>query len=179
MVPSFLELDGHEGYAQKYEGDGLIAFFLAVNEYMTATYIVADCAIVMKLLIDEVLNSLLRARNYRALRYRIGIDSGETQIVSLGADNIKSTPDVPNLLGYTANLAAKICRACRPDQVLMGETVYRSLHVTRKKHFKEERLPVQKWNFLDATTNKIYPLFALSTTRALGSLTEKDLARTG
>lgn len=144
----------------------MIAFFSAVNEYMTATYSVADCAIVMKLLIDEVLNNLLRAKNDRALRYRIGIDSGETQIVGLGADNIKSTPDVPGLVGYTANLTAKICGACRPDQVLIGETVYKNLHVTRKKHFKEERLPVEKWNFLDATTNKIYPLFALSTTKA-------------
>jgi len=76
---------------------------------------------------------------------------------------------VPGLVGYTANLAAKMCRASRPDQVLIGETVYRSLHVTRKRHFKEERLPVEKWNFLDATTNKVYPLFALSTTKAHGS----------
>jgi class 3 adenylate cyclase len=153
-----LLIDGHGGYVHKYTGDGLIAFFPAEDGYTTTTDGAVDCAIVMKLIVAQVVNPLLRKSNYPALQVRIGLDSGETQIVGLGAENVKYTVD---LLGYTMNLAAKICAVCPPDGVLIGESVYKSIHITRKKRFKEMIMPAGKWNYLDATTNRVYPLFYL------------------
>jgi class 3 adenylate cyclase len=109
----------------------------------------------------RVLNPLLKTKNYPLLEFRIGIDSGETQIVGLGAENVKSTPD---LLSYTMNLAAKICAVCSPNHITIGESTYRSLHITRKKYFEGMKLSKEKWNYLDASTNRIYPLFTLDST---------------
>lgn len=117
-----------------------------------------DCAMMMRLLVIQVLNPLLKAKNYPLLEFRIGVDSGETKIVSLGAENVKSTAD---LLSYTMNLTAKICAVCPPNSVAIGESVFRNLHVTRKKYFEAMSLPEEKWTYQDAATNRVYPLFSL------------------
>jgi adenylate cyclase len=164
LIPTFLRemtllTDAYGGYAHKYTGDGLIAFFPADRFWTGATDIVVDCAIAMRLLVTGVLNPLLKSKNYPTVEFRIGIDSGETQIVDLGAENVKSAPD---LLGYTMNLAAKICAVCPPNRVVIGESVSMNLHVSRKKHFEEMNLPRERWNYLDTATNRVYPLFVLS-----------------
>ena len=151
-----LIVDGNGGYVHKYTGDGLIAFFPAEHNFTGATDSAVDCGILMKSFIPAVLNPVLRANQHPPLQFRIGIDSGETQIIGMGAKKVKSTLD---LLGYTMNIAAKICSACRPDQLLIGESVYRTLHVSRKKFFKEERRSKKEWNYLDATTSRVYRLF--------------------
>ena len=114
LIRAFLQettliVDGYGGYVHKYTGDGLIAFFPAEEGYTVVTDSAVDCAIVMRLFIDQILNPILKAKNYPLLEFRIGMDSGETQVVGLGAENVKSTVDP---LGYTMNLAAKICAVC-------------------------------------------------------------------
>jgi len=163
LITSFLRemtlcVDAHGGYVHKYTGDGLIAFFPA-EVIGGVTDNAVDCAMVMRLLNIHVLNPLLKEKRYPLVDFRIGIDSGETQIVGLGAENVKSTPD---LLGYTMNLASKICGICPPNTIVIGESVFRHLYVTRKEHFKEANMPKEKWNYLDVKTNRVYPLFLLA-----------------
>lgn len=163
LMPMFqremtLVIDAHGGYVHKYTGDGLIAFFPAEHNFTGKTDSAIDSAVAMKLLMHKVLNPRLKTKHYPLLEFRIGIDSGETQIVGLGAEKVKSTPD---LLSYTMNIAAKICAVCSPNQILIGESTYRALHITRKKYFEEMKLSKEKWNYLDASTNRVYPLFTL------------------
>ncbi len=134
-------VDDHGGYVHKYTGDGLIAFFPAERNFTGTTDNAVDCGMLMKWFILEALNPILKPNQYPTLQFRIGIDSGETQIIGMGAERVKSTID---LLGYTMNIAAKICAACRPNQLLIGESVFRTLHITRKKFFKEERRPKRR-----------------------------------
>jgi class 3 adenylate cyclase len=164
LIPTFLRemtllIDAYGGYAHKYTGDGLIAFFPADASWTSVTDLAIDCAVAMRLLLVHVSNPLLKSKSYPTLQFRIGVDSGETQIVDLGAENVKSTPD---LLGYTMNIAAKICAACPPDKIAIGESVFRNLHVSRKKHFEEMSLPKERWNYLDACTNRRYSVFVLA-----------------
>jgi len=163
LMPTFLRemtliIDGHGGYIHKYTGDGLIAFFPAEQNFTGNTDSAVDSGFVMKLFVHDVLNPALKTKNYPPLEFRVGIDSGETQIVGLGADKVKSTPD---LLSYTMNLAAKICAVCPPNQITIGESTYRTLHITRKKYFEQAKVPKEKWNYLDVSTNRPYPLFML------------------
>src|SRR5207253_3395057 len=151
-----LIIDGYGGFVHKYTGDGVIAFFPAEHNTVGVTNGAVDSAAVMRLLIQNILNPMLAQAKYPEVQFRIGVDSGETQIVALGAENVKSTID---LLGYTMNIAAKICAVCAPDQMLIGEAVYRSLHDSRKAQFKEAFIPRTKWAYLDATTHREYPLF--------------------
>lgn len=165
LIGSFLQemsllVDGHGGFIHKYTGDGLIAFFPAEFNSVGVTDSAVDAAVSMKMLNTHVLNPILKSRSYPSLECKIGIDSGETQIVELGAK-----PDrVLDLLSYTMNLAAKICNVCPPNRILIGESVYTNLHVTRKVFFELCKLSKDKWSYLDANTNNVYPLF-LSTTQ--------------
>lgn len=164
LVSTFLQemtllVDIHGGYVHKYTGDGLIAFFPAEQSYMGPTDSAVDCAVIMRILMQQVLNPLLEGKSYPPLEFRIGIDSGETQIVQLGADRVKQTID---LLGYTMNIAAKMCAVCPSSGILIGESVYTNLHITRKRHFQRENLPLEKWNYLDAATNSLYALYGLT-----------------
>ncbi len=151
-----LIVDGLGGYVHKYNGDGIIAFFPAEHNFTGTTDSAVDCGILMKSFILKVLNPILRPNRYPPLQFRIGIDSGETQIVGMGAKKIKSTID---LLGYTMHIAAKICATCRPNQLIIGESAFRTLHISRKKLFKEERRSKREWSYLDANTNRVYRLF--------------------
>jgi class 3 adenylate cyclase len=164
LIPTFLRemtllIDAYGGYAHKYTGDGLIAFFSTDPSSTVATDRAIDCAVAMRLLLVNVLNPLLKSRSYPTLQFRIGVDSGEIQIVDLGAKNVKSAPD---LLGYTMNIAAKICSVCPPDKIVIGESVFRNLHVSRKKYFEELSLPKERWNYLDASTNRRYSVFVFA-----------------
>ncbi len=154
-----LIVDSYGGYVHKYTGDGLIAFFPAEHNFTGTTDSAVDCGILMKWFILKALNPILRPNRYPALQFRIGIDSGETQIIAMGADKVKSTVD---LLGYTMHIAAKICAACHPNQLLIGESVFRTLHISRKKFFKEERRSKRNWNYLDANTNRVYRVFGFT-----------------
>ena len=143
----------------KYTGDGLIGFFPAEHNYSGMTDSAVDCGLAMGLLMHQVLNPILKKRAYPSVEFRIGIDSGETQIVGFGAENVRATAE---LLSYTMNIAAKICAACPPNRILIGESVYRTLHVSRKNYFKAEVVSPEKWNYLDAATNRVYPLYGLT-----------------
>ncbi len=151
-----LIVDGHGGYVHKYTGDGLITFFPAEHNFTGTTDSAVDCGILMKSFIPAVFNPVLRGNRYPPLQFRIGIDSGEAQIIGMGAKKVKSALD---LLGYTMNIAAKICSACHPNQLLIGESVFRTLHISRKRFFKEERRSKKEWNYLEATTSRLYRLF--------------------
>ncbi len=110
----------------------------------------------MKLLMKHLVNPLFQKAKYPSIQTRIGLDLGEARIVELGAENVKSDTD---LLSYTMNIAAKICALCPPDQVMIGESVFTNLHISRKKSFIAVSLTKESWNYLDANTNKTYPLF--------------------
>jgi class 3 adenylate cyclase len=164
LISTFLRemsliVDAHEGHIHKYTGDGLIAFFPAEQSIVGATDSAVDSARGMRLLMLDVLNQVLKTKNYPEIGFRIGIDSGETQIIGLGAENVKSTAD---MLGYTMDLASKICAVCPSTGIMIGESVFKTLHVTRQKYFVEANLPRQVWNYQYKTTNTLYPLYVLS-----------------
>lgn len=147
----------HNGYVLKFTGDGLIAYFPARENFVGMNDNAVDCSQIMRILMLTVINKVFVENDLPELQFRIGIDCGKARILVLGAAKIRTVRD---LLGYTVNIAAKICQKAEQNTILIGESVYRNIHVTRKKFFKAlDPLP-SDWSYTDDSARQIYKLFA-------------------
>jgi len=63
-----------------------------------------NCALAIKAIIERSLNPILAKSDLPSISFRIGLGFGESGIIALGVEGIKTTMD---LLGYTMNIAAR------------------------------------------------------------------------
>jgi class 3 adenylate cyclase len=151
-----LIVEKFNGYVLKFVGDGLIAYFPEPN-LIGMTDNALDCAATMKKMILFGLNPILKERKLPALSFRIGLDSGEAIIKTIGAEAVKIHKD---LIGETINLSAKIQSLANSDQILMGESTAIYLHTFWRK--KIQKLDLPKWDYKHKTTGKTYSIYSLS-----------------
>jgi len=144
------------GYVLKNTGDGLIAYFPEPN-FIGMNDNAIDCAITMKKMIIFGLNPILNKQKLPALSFRIGLDSGEAVVSTLGAENIKMQKD---LIGETINIAAKIQSCAGENQILLGESTTVHLHTFWRKIIKRFKEP-DNWTYKDKKTGQTYPLYQL------------------
>ena len=119
IVPKF------HGHVLKYTGDGIIAYFPAPS-FIIKNDLALDCVLSARLLVRDVLNPLLADRGYPSVELRIGLDSGEAHVVSIGSPETKRHKDI---IGAIVSLAAKIQGLAKPGEVCLGETTARNLYI--------------------------------------------------
>jgi len=132
------------GYVLKYAGDAVIGYFpegsiLSKGDLHEHAI---KCGFYMQKLLDESVNEILYQNKYPKLRSRIAIDVGRNQIVVLGSE--------PDLLGHVISRAAKIMGKAPPNNIIIGENVFRSLNDNTK-----EKFPLQD-KFMLFETGEIY-----------------------
>ncbi len=151
-------VDAYHGFILKYVGDGLIAYFPEPNHLGMEDNAV-DCAVTMKFLIERGLNKALKEHGLPELQFRIGLDTGEAIVSTIGNPASKQHKD---LIGQTINFAAKIQSSAQPNQIIIGESTKKQLHTTRKKMF--DAYNSKNWNYHHSDKDSIYQLFSLSNT---------------
>jgi class 3 adenylate cyclase len=132
------------GYVLKYAGDAVIGYF-PEGSILTKGDLhehAIKCGFYMQKLLDESINEILYQNKYPKLRSRIAIDVGKNQIVVLGSE--------PDLLGYVISRAAKIMGKAPPNNIIIGENVFRNLNDNTK-----EKFPLQD-KFMLFETGEIY-----------------------
>lgn len=149
LVPAF------HGHVLKYTGDGLIAYF-AEPSFVIKNDLGIDCAFTMRRLIAEGVNPTLEMRGWPAIGVRVGIDSGEAIVVTMGH---KSTKQHKDIIGATVNLAAKIQAVAPPGSIVVGETVDRNLHVSWRTQLQEIQ-PGGDWPY-NGKNGEPYKVFRL------------------
>lgn len=132
------------GYVLKYAGDAVIGYFpegsmLSKGDLHEHAI---KCGFYMQKLLDESVNEILYQNKYPKLRSRIAIDVGRNQIVVLGSE--------PDLLGHVISRAAKIMGKAPPNNIIIGENVFRNLNDNSK-----EKFPLQD-KFMLFETGEIY-----------------------
>ncbi|HEU5171960.1 MAG TPA: adenylate/guanylate cyclase domain-containing protein [Nitrososphaeraceae archaeon] len=132
------------GYVLKYAGDAVIGYFpegsiLSKGDLHEHAI---KCGFYMQKLLDESVNEILYQNKYPKLRSRIAIDVGRNQIVVLGSE--------PDLLGHVISRAAKIMGKAPPNNIIIGENVFRNLNDNTK-----EKFPLQD-KFMLFETGEIY-----------------------
>ena len=149
-------VDLFNGFVLKYVGDGLIAYFPEPN-MLGMTDNALDCAATMKKMIVFGLNPVLKENGFPTLNFRIGLDSGEAIVKTIGAESVKIHKD---LIGETVNLSSKIQSIANTNQILMGESIALYLHTFWRQ--KIQKIDIHEWGYKNKETGKIYPIYSLA-----------------
>jgi class 3 adenylate cyclase len=120
LVPKFW------GHILKYTGDGLIAYFPEPS-FITMNDAALYCALTMRMVVYQALNTALLQRGLPQIAIRIGIDAGEAYIQTIGSPETKQHKDI---IGAVVSLAAKIQARAKPGEIYLGDTVNRNLHTS-------------------------------------------------
>jgi class 3 adenylate cyclase len=149
-------VDAYHGFVLKYVGDGLIAYFPEPNHLGMEDNAV-DCAVTMKFLVENGINKILTEKGLPELKFRIGLDTGEAIVSTIGDISSKQHKD---LIGLTINFAAKIQSSAQSNQIVIGESTKKQLHTTRKKLFS--KYTPKTWNYHHVDKKTIYLLYSLN-----------------
>ncbi len=147
----------HDGYVLKFVGDAVIGYFVAEALPLLAAENAVSCAKAMISVIERGINPILTQYDYPELKIKIGIDFGKNIIVRYGSDKANSHVDI---LGPSMNIASKIQHIAYPNQILIGEDVYKRLHINMQNQFKQVVWTQTKWKYHDRETGKLYPVYA-------------------
>lgn len=147
-------INGFGGYVLKFLGDGIIAYFPEPN-YIGMNDNAVDCAYSIKYFIINGLNNVLNSKGLPSINFRIGLDSGEAMILTVGSKISKNHKD---LIGQTINLATKIQSLANPDQILAGETTIKNAFYRYRTRFNKIELP-DNWSYYKEKDVK-YPIFS-------------------
>ena len=149
-------VQSYAGYVLKYVGDAVIAFFPSGYNKLLACDKAVRCAKSMITVIKNGINPILNQYEYPELRVKIGISEGESLIVPYGHDK-SSTIDI---LGYSMSISAKITSLTVPNTITIGDNVYSVLHPQIRIKFKEVKLKIEDWKYINRQTGQTYKLYA-------------------
>lgn len=147
VVPKF------HGHVLKYSGDGLIAYFPEPS-WISKHDLAIDCALTIRRLVYEGLNPIFDAAGYPQVDVRIGLDSGDAYVVTIGSPETKQHKDI---IGSVVSLAAKIQGLAEPGDICLGSVTERNLHVKWRQTCQELQLP-GGWEYKDedGTPYRVY-----------------------
>jgi adenylate cyclase len=60
------------------------------------------------------------------------------------------------------NIAAKITSLTGPNEISIGEYVYKMLHPSIKSKLKEVKFSSEEWRYTDRHTGQLYKVYAMS-----------------
>jgi adenylate cyclase len=80
------------------------------------------------------------------------------------SDDIKTSRIIrkPHLdvLGYTTSIAAKMTGFTAPNQITIGQSVYKILDSVNKNEFKKLNISKDDWNYVSPSTGNIYSIYS-------------------
>ena len=115
---------GYGGYVFKYVGDAVIVVFPAESDSTKACKNALKCSKAILEIIKEVINPVFKAHELPEITVRIGLTYGYALVVLYGNNLEKAHIDI---IGSSISLASKIVSIAKPNQVLVGESIYNIL----------------------------------------------------
>jgi adenylate cyclase len=149
---------GYGGYVFKYEGDAVIVLFPAEYDNIKACRSALNCSRAILEIIKEVINPAFKANELPEITVRMGLAYGYALVVLYGKSLDKANIDI---IGPSISLASKIASVAKPNQVLVGESIYNIFKSSstvvayegfsndyRSSSFGEINLDPTKWKYL-------------------------------
>lgn len=144
------------GHILKYTGDGIIAYFPEPS-FITKNDLALDCSLTLRRLVYEGINPLLEENSFGKIDIRIGLDSGDAFIATIGSPATKQHKDI---IGKVVSLAAKIQSNADVGGISLGEITLQNLHTNYRKICIESKLP-EKWEY-NKENGKLYKIFKIN-----------------
>ena len=143
---------GYGGYVFKYVGDAVIVLFPAEDDSIKACKNALKCSRAILKIIKQVINPECKAHELPEITVRIGLTYGYALVVLYGNNLEKAHIDI---IGSSISLASKIVSIAKPNQVLVGESIYNILLSSVRENdflnnskFIEINLDPTKWKYL-------------------------------
>ena len=159
-----LTIIAYGGHVLKYVGDAILAFFVAEGDQHPPSINAINCARSMIRIIREGINPILNQYDYPEMSVRVGIDIGENVVVQYGwnthtVEGRQFRWPHYDILGYTINVAAKMTTVAKPDQIVIGNSVYELLDDGQKSTFALLQVNPDVWSYMSDQTGGIYRLY--------------------
>jgi adenylate cyclase len=139
---------GYGGYVFKYEGDAVIAVFPGEYDQPKACNNALNCTASILQIIRKVINPAFKENGLPEITVRIGLTYGYALVVLYGNSLEKAHIDI---IGSSISLASKIVSIAKPNQVLVGESIYNivlSSESMSNSNLIEINLDPTKWKYL-------------------------------
>src|SRR5215469_5976831 len=139
---------GYGGYVFKYEGDAVIAVFPEEYDKLKACNNALNSATSILQIIREIINPAFKENGLPEISVKIGLTYGYALVLLYGGSLEKAHID---LIGSSISLAPKIVSITRPNQVLIGESIYNIVKLPtymNNSRFVEIILDPIKWKYL-------------------------------
>ena len=139
---------GYGGYVFKYEGDAVIVLFPAEDDSIKVCKNALKCSRAILEIIKRAINPIFKVHGLPEITVRIGLTHGFALVVLYGHNLEKAHID---MIGSSISLAAKIDSIAKPNQVLVGESIYNILMSSgsiSKSKFIELKLDPTRWKYL-------------------------------
>jgi len=143
-------------YVLKFTGDGAILYLPEPN-FIGKNDLALDCSLAIRKLVLDAINPVLKSRELPTLGIKIGIDSGEAVVTTVGSPVSKSHKD---LIGDTVNLAAKIQSLADANQILVGQSTVENVHTMWRRHLHRIE-PEGEWKYRDRKSGQVYTVYSL------------------
>lgn len=143
-----IAVTGYGGYVFKYEGDAVIALFPGEYDKLKACNNALNSATSILQIIREVINPAFKENGLPEISIKIGLTHGYALVLLYGPSLEKAHID---LIGSSISLASKIVSIAKPNQVLIGESIYNIVmsSISRNNsNFVEIILDPIRWKYL-------------------------------
>jgi len=149
-------IESFGGYVLKFVGDAVLAYFFDKKNSIQKADNIIKCAKTMQQTIDKAINPALEKNGFPKIQIKVTIDFGDCSIVRYGADKHRSHID---LIGLTLNLAAKMQSYTKPNQIMIGKSIFNKLSLKTKKSFKKKQTDSKNWVFHQLKTKTPYSIY--------------------
>lgn len=148
-------IDNFGGYVLKFVGDCAIGIFPADSDFADKCDNSIQAAMIMRSLIEDVINPLFSEKGLPEIGYHIGLDIGHVRVDNVGALDIAAFCD---LIGYPMNLTAKIQSHAGQNEILLGKNLFELLHCDWQAHCEKADLG-KTWTMKDPLDGSIYDVY--------------------
>ena len=116
-----------------------------------------DCALSLRDLVLGGLNRALSELGLPRLSCRIGIDSGDAYVTTIGDGATTNNVDI---IGEVVGIATKVEKAAGVNGICLGESVVVNTHTMWLRHVSRVAQP-DNWPYRNAKTSRPYGIFRL------------------
>lgn len=144
------------GRPLKFMGDGALLYF-PIGSLARRHDMAMDCALSLRDLILKALNPALEELGMPSLACRIGVDSGEAYIMTIGDS---ATTNHVDIIGEVVNIATKVEKTAPRNGICVGESIVINTHTMWMRHMKAIPLP-DDWPYKRRESAQPYPVYIL------------------
>jgi class 3 adenylate cyclase len=147
-------IDTYHGNPFKPVGDQIIGIFLANVNFTGMSDHAILAAIMMRNVIEDVINPIFAKKGFPELGYHIGLDIGPVIADIVGARDVAAFNE---LLGHSMNVTGKIVSQSGHNEIFLGRSLFELIHNEFQAHC-EERTP-KNWSIQDPDRGGTYQIY--------------------